>query len=105
MDSYLIPANAKRGMLIFGRFKPIDLVIGGIGLAISTILLIIKVNPSFTWIIISLIPGFIAITLIIPMPNYHNILTAITSAISFFVNRRIYIWKGWCIYDASKYEE
>ena len=104
MNGYLVPANAKRGMLIFGRFTVFDLILAGIGIIISILLIVFRTNATFSWIIMSLLPGFVAVALVIPMPNYHNILTALISAISFFVNRRIYIWKGWCMYDASKYE-
>lgn len=105
MDNYLVPANAKRGMLIFGRFKPFDLILVAIGVGISLLLLLLKNEPDLTWIIISVIPAFITIVLVVPLPNYHNILTVIISIITFFINRRTYIWKGWCIYDASEYDE
>lgn len=105
MDSYLVPANAKRGMLILGKFKIRDLILAGTGILISVFLIIIKENPNFTWITVSLMPGFIATGLVIPIPNYHNILTILINAFMFFLNRRIYIWKGWCIYDTKEYEE
>ena len=60
MDSYLVPANAKRGMLILGRFTVFDLILAGSGVLLSMFLIIIKNNPDLSWIVLSLIPGFIA---------------------------------------------
>lgn len=39
--NYLIPANAKRGTLIFGMFNRFDLALFGIGVVTSIILLMI----------------------------------------------------------------
>ena len=38
-NKYLIPANTKRSMLIFGLFKPIDLIIFLVGV-VATIFLV-----------------------------------------------------------------
>ena len=40
MNEYFIPANTKRGQLIFNIFKPIDLAIAIIGVSMTIILLI-----------------------------------------------------------------
>ena len=45
-DSYLVPANAKKGMLWFNFLRPIDAIIFGIGVAI-TILLLVILNKLF----------------------------------------------------------
>ena len=104
MDNYLVPANAKKGMLIFGRFTPFDLILALSGILISVLLMATTQQATIARIIISLLPGFITTGLVIPLPNYHNILTAIISAVLFIINRRIYIWKGWCIYEKDKFE-
>ena len=44
-NTFLIPANSKRGLLILNAFTLIDLIIFGVGLLI-TIILITTVSPS-----------------------------------------------------------
>ena len=46
--------------------------------------------------IIALIPGLIAVVLVFPFPNYHNIRTALSDVIAFYTNRQRYVWRGWC---------
>ncbi len=43
--NYLIPANAKKGTLIFGMFTKFDLVLFGIGILVS-VLLLISISPE-----------------------------------------------------------
>lgn len=95
-DRYLIPANSKRGHLIFGAFVPLDLVIGGIGLVMTLVLFFIIKSPNWWQTIIIMLPLGIASMLIFPMPNYHNVRTFIGEMIDFFTGLRKYIWKGWC---------
>ena len=98
-DNYLVPANAKRGKLLFGYFRPVDLVILIVGIAITLILLLIFQNQmSNNWIAIgTLIPFGIAVFLVLPIPNQHNMLVLLQAIYNFyFVNRQKYVWKGWC---------
>ena len=37
--NYLIPANTKRGQLIFGLFRELDLIIFGVGVTLSFVLM------------------------------------------------------------------
>ena len=102
-NQYLIPANTKKGELIFGIFKPIDLWIFGIGVGLTIAILIIM--STFGGMdgltsLLALIPGLVAVVLVFPFPNYHNIRTAIGELISFYTNRQRYVWRGWC----SSYE-
>ena len=39
-QTFLVPANSKRSALIFGFFKPVDLIIFGVGTGLSLILLL-----------------------------------------------------------------
>ena len=48
MNQYLIPANSKKSMLIFGLFNVTDLVMFGIGIGIT--LLLLPVLPINNWI-------------------------------------------------------
>ena len=102
-NQFLIPANTKKGSLIFGIFMPVDLVIFLTGVGITLLALIImsttNVMDNFTSIL-GILPALIAVFLVFPFPNYHNVRTAIGEVITFYTNRQKYIWRGWC----SSYE-
>lgn len=98
-DNYLIPANANRGKLILGYFRPIDLIIFLIGVGTSFILLLIFQNKmSNTLIALStLIPAGICTLLVVPIPYQHNVLVILQAMYNFyFVNQQTYKWRGWC---------
>lgn len=100
---YIIPANTKRSSLIFSMFRWIDLIIFAVGCLITFLLLfLISVDNMFT-MIIKLLPAGIATFLVMPVPNYHNVLVLIQEMIEYFSNRRVYIWKGWCF--TSEYKD
>ena len=100
--NYLIPANAKKGTLIFGMFTKFDLVLFGIGILVS-VLLLISISPeTLKAAIICLLPLFISAFLVFPIPNYHNVLTLIKEMIDFFYGRRNYKWEGWCYKNEYK---
>lgn len=96
MRQYLIPANSKKSMLIFGLFKPVDLIIFSVGMGASLLLLAILPIDQITFSAIALAPGLICGFLVIPLPNYHNMLTVISEALQFYTNRQCFVWKGWC---------
>lgn len=100
--NYLIPANAKRGTLIFGMFTKFDLGLFGIGAVITVLLLVIIAPESFKIALICLLPLFTTAFLVVPIPNYHNILTLIREIIDFFYGRRNYKWEGWCYKNEYK---
>ncbi len=105
MNQYLIPANSKKSMLIFGLFNITDLFIFAIGAGITLLLLMI-IGPSETLdTILILLPALIAGLLVYPVPNYHNVRTVIKSVWEFFTNRQVFIWKGWCAKDAYSEEQ
>ena len=100
--NYLIPANTKSGNLIFNVFTWFDLTLFLSGIGVSLLLLLI-VNPgTLLSAFICLAPGLICSMLVVPVPNYHNILTVIKEMIAFFNGRRNYKWKGWCYTDEYK---
>lgn len=101
-NNYLIPANTKKSKLILGFFTPIDLAIFGTGCLITVILLFIFQGLTFTMAIIVLMPALISGFLVIPVPNYHNVLQLITNIVTFIMNRKRYYWKGWCYKDGKK---
>lgn len=104
-DNYLIPANANRGKLLFGYFRPIDLIIFLVGVFASLILLFILQNEMHnTWVaVVTLIPAGICILLVIPVPNQHNVLVLLQEIYRFyFVNQQTYKWRGWCFKYGDK---
>lgn len=100
-NQYLIAANSKRGQLIFNIFRPVDLYIA-LGGGIATIVLFFILNPSTLLpAVITLLPLAICAFLVIPIPNYHNILCVLGNIYKFyFVEKQEYKWRGWC----AKYE-
>ena len=50
-------------------------------------------------VILACLPGAITGLLVVPIPNYHNVLTALQSIFRFLNERRRYVWKGWCLYE------
>ena len=105
MNGFLVPANAKRGTLIFNIFRPFDLILFGSGVSISFLMLAIFANSNLITTIISLLPGCTCGLLVIPVPNYHNVLCALISIYHFYSGRRRYYWKGWCFYEEIKDSE
>jgi len=103
--NYLIPANANRGRLILGYFRPIDLIIFLIGVVTSFILLLIfQDQMSDTWIAVStLLPAGICTLLVVPIPYQHNVLVILQAIYNFyFVNQQRYIWRGWCFKNGER---
>lgn len=96
-NQFLIPANSKKSMLIFGVFNVTDLIIFGSGCLLTFIFLMILNNNTLKHAIIILLPALITGMLVVPIPFYHNIRTLIGNIYSFYTNRRNYFWRGWCI--------
>ena len=105
MNGYLVPANAKRGTLILNVFRPFDIIMFGTGIIITLLLLVLIPSNETVMILISCLPVGITGLLVVPIPNYHNVLCAIQSIINFFTERRNYIWRGWCFYEKFGSEE
>ena len=101
-NNYLIPANSKKGQLIFNIFRPEDLIIFSTGVAITLILLMAVKGLSTAGTMALLIPAFIATFLVAPIPNYHNVRVLIATVIRFFFSRQRYVWKGWCYREQNK---
>ena len=99
MNGYLIPANAKRGTLILNIFRPFDAILFGVGAATSLFSLMIVNSTNTILILVACLPVAITGFLVVPIPNYHNVLCVIQSVIRFFTERRNYKWRGWCFYE------
>ena len=94
--TYLIPANTKKSLLIFGVFNTVDMIIFGIGLGISMLLMMFMPVEKFAIAIMAISPALITGLLVFPIPNYHNVRTVLKNAWIFYTTRQKYIWKGWC---------
>ena len=99
---YLIPANSKKSMLILGMFNMNDLFILGTGLTITVILLFVMKTNSLQNAVMILIPFLTSVTLVLPLPNEHNVRTFIKNVYDYFMNQKEYRWKGWCIKDGEE---
>lgn len=101
MDNYLIPANTKKSMLIFGLFTKYDLILFLIGVGVTLILLALLPVEKLIFAVIALMPAVICAFLVLPVPNYYNMRTLLSCAIGFFMNQRKFKWKGWCYTDGE----
>lgn len=98
--NYLIPANSKKSMLILGFFTGVDLIIFGLGCTITLILLFMfNDKVAIGQLVLILSPALVSAFLVMPVPNYHNILQLITNIVMFVFGRKRLYWKGWCIRD------
>ena len=102
MNGYLIPANSKKSMLIFGAFNMNDLILIGCGLGVSLVLLLMLPLDNLGIALGAISPGLICGFLVFPMPNYHNMMTVISEAYRFYTTRQRFVWKGWCFLDGDK---
>ena len=100
-DNYLIPANTKKGQLIFGLFYLIDLIIFVVGITVTFILLLILPIDNILMAILAILPGMVAGFLVLPVAYYHNIRQLIIEIYNYFTSRNNYVWKGWCFKDES----
>ena len=101
-NSFLVPANAKKGTLIFNIFRPFDLILFGSGVGVSMVLLALFSTSKILITLVLCLPAAICSFLVIPIPNYHNILCAIQSIFTFYNTRRKFVWRGWCFYEKFK---
>ena len=101
-NNYLIPANTKKGQLIFGLFKPFDLILFGSGLTI-TMLLVMILPMDITWVaVLAIAPGIITGLLVLPVAYYHNVRLLIIEIYKYFTSRNRFVWKGWCFTNESE---
>lgn len=94
---YLIPANTKKSMLLFGLFTTTDLIIFGSTMGVTLLLLLILNISTLPIGLLAITPGLIGAFLVFPVPNYHNMLTIIKNVYVFYTTRQKFVWKGWCI--------
>lgn len=94
-NNYMIPANSKKSQLILGFFTPLDLILFGSGVGITLILLLIIQSANLVVMLLILAPALITGFLVLPVPNYHNVLQFIVNVYTFYSENRKYLWRGW----------
>ncbi len=105
-EGSLIPANTKKSTLILGMYRWVpDLVILIIGISITVMFLLIFQNVGTLVMLLMCVPMLLSVFLTLPIPNYHNMLGALQSIISFYNGRRKYIWRGWCLRNEYSKDE
>ena len=98
MNGYIIPANSKKSLLFMGMFKGTDIWILAIGIIIS-LFLMFGISGDELWIlVIKLFPLATAVTLVLPIPYYHNVMTWIVEVVTYIQSQKEYKWRGWCAY-------
>jgi hypothetical protein len=103
---YLIPANSKKSMLILSLFNPVDLIVLCSGIGITFLLLLVFNSVQETWFkVVCALPALTALTLVAPLPYYHNVRTLLGNIIRYFSSRRNYFWRGWCVKDEFRKSE
>ena len=98
-NQFLIPANSKKSKLILGFFTITDLIVCGVGATMTLILVLLIKNPKVWQIVLCISPVATATLLVMPVRYYHNVLQLLTNIFNFFIGRRKYYWKGWCVRD------
>ena len=99
-NNYLIPANSKKSQLILGYFTLPDLIVLGIGCAITLVLIIVfGQNLSMGKGILVLLPAIICGFLVTPVRYYHNVMQFLVNLFTYIFNTKSYYWRGWCARD------
>ena len=104
-DKYLIPANTKRSMLIFGLFKPIDLIIFIVGAVLTIGLVAALGTDTPAQVLVGLAPLLISVLMVSPVPNHRNLWTFTVNVYTYFTSQRKYRWRGWCMLHGEDKEQ
>lgn len=99
MEEYLIPANSKKGQLIFNVFRPIDLGILIVGGFVTLMFLLLIKGDSLIITFLKLLPLGASVLLVMPIPYYHNVLVFLEEFFIYIMEQKEYSWKGWCASD------
>ena len=100
--AYLVPANSKRGKLIFNIFTPFDAILFVVGIFISMLMgIVVPISNMFVAFLVFL-PGGMATLLVAPIPNNHNVMTFLGEIIKYYQDVRVYYWKGWSLKDGKE---
>lgn len=101
MNGYLIPANSKKSLLIFGVFTTSDLILVSVGMFVTMLMLLTLPIESLSFALAAITPALICSFLVFPIPNYHNMITILRNIYTFYTTNQKLIWKGWCFTDGE----
>lgn len=103
---YLVPANSKKSMLHFSLFNNLDLWIlgGGVGFTFGLLLMFNSYESTMLKFFCAC-PALLALLLVSPLPYYHNVRTLIGNIYTYYVRRKNYFWRGWCVKDEARKSE
>ena len=97
-NNYLIPANSKKSQMILGYFTIPDLIVLGLGCAITlTLIIIFGQNLSLGKGVLVLLPAIICGFLVTPVRYYHNVMQFLVNLFGRFIyyaylcNRYVYV--------------
>ena len=99
-NQYLIPANSKKSQLIFSIFTGFDLTMFAIGIVTTVVLMLLIRTNSIVIMALMMLPAVVTGVLVMPLPNYHNVMGFLKSMFNYISSRKQYYWKGWCVKDA-----
>lgn len=105
VQTYLIPANAKKSTLILGLFNPLDLIVFSIGAVFSVLMLLVIQTSDWVTMILIILPALTSALMVMPVPHYHNIMQLLVNIFNYFFGQKKYKWKGWCVLDEQRKEE
>ena len=89
MNGSMVPANAKKALLIMGFLRPMpDTLILGVGVGLTVLMLAFSGSAPTWLLVLECIPMLVSAILVAPIPNYHNTLCAIQSILRFYNERR-----------------
>ena len=97
--NYLIPANSKKGQLIFNIFRWVDLIIVLVGGIVTLALMFAIPGDGLLVVFVKLLPVGVCLLLVLPIPYYHNVLVLLGEVYYYLSNQKKYHWKGWCVKD------
>ena len=96
MDGFLIPANSKKSLLIFGAFTTSDLILVGSGMGVTLLMLLTLPIQEISFALAAISPALVCSFLVFPIPNYHNMITILRNIYIFYTTNQKLTWKGWC---------
>ena len=97
---FSVPTNFKKAKLIFGMYRPIDMIIIGLTGSFSLISAIVYIftlngsKGSIPFLITLIVPALIGTGLTIPFPIFQNILGYLISLWQYMMRERKYTWGG-----------
>lgn len=104
-NKYLIPANTKRSMLIFGLFKPIDVIIFLVGVVATIFLVAALGTDTPSQVLVGLAPLIVCSLMVSPIPNHRNVWTFTVNVYTYFTSQRKYRWRGWCMLHGEEHDK